>query len=44
MTTVEVPYACSRCKNQFNVTMKLGEPLITRPCTKCGGIATAPPF
>jgi DNA-directed RNA polymerase subunit RPC12/RpoP len=42
MTTIQVPYICGKCRNQFNVTMKAGEPLISRKCTKCGGIATAP--
>ncbi|MDR3782324.1 MAG: hypothetical protein P4K92_03325 [Candidatus Nitrosotalea sp.] len=42
MTTIQVPYTCGKCKNQFNVTMKLGEPFISRHCTKCDGIATAP--
>jgi len=44
MTTIQVPYACGKCKNQFSVTMKFGEPIISRTCTKCGGIATASPL
>ena len=39
MTTIHVSYACGNCKNQFDVTMKAGEPLIERTCPKCGGIA-----
>ncbi|MEO9306877.1 MAG: hypothetical protein ABI342_01035 [Nitrososphaera sp.] len=42
MTTVQVPYTCKKCKNQFSVTMKLGEPMVSRLCLKCGGIAIAP--
>ena len=44
MTTIKVPYTCSKCGNQFDVTMKLGEPIISRPCPKCAGIANAPTF
>jgi predicted nucleic acid-binding Zn ribbon protein len=44
MTTIQVPYACGKCNNQFDVTMKLGEPLITRTCPKCRGIAIALPI
>jgi hypothetical protein len=44
MTTVQVPYTCGKCKTQFNVTMKLGEPFTSRPCTRCGGTASAPPI
>jgi DNA-directed RNA polymerase subunit RPC12/RpoP len=44
MTTIQVPYACSKCRNQFDVTMKLGEPIIPRLCPKCGGTAKAPLF
>jgi DNA-directed RNA polymerase subunit RPC12/RpoP len=39
MTTIHVPYVCDDCKNQFDVTMKAGEPLMPRTCPKCGGIA-----
>jgi DNA-directed RNA polymerase subunit RPC12/RpoP len=42
VTTILVPYTCGKCKNQINVTMKVGEPLISRTCPKCGGIANAP--
>jgi len=44
MTTIQVPYTCGKCRNQFDVTMKLGEPIVSRLCPKCGGIANAPPF
>ncbi|MFZ0183334.1 hypothetical protein [Candidatus Nitrosotalea bavarica] len=44
MTTVQVPYTCGKCKTQFKVTMKLGEPFTSRPCTRCGGTASAPPL
>ena len=42
MTTILVPYTCSQCKNKIDVTMKVGEPLIPRTCSKCGGTALAP--
>ena len=42
MTTILVPYTCGQCKNQTDVTMKVGEPLIPRTCLKCGGTANAP--